>query len=220
LEIREGESVHFRIDRRRVRRHAGFMFSALALLLVVVAYRVACGFLGSGDLAWMNNFAPVAAIALCGAVYLPRRLAIALPLVMLVVSDVILNVGRYHEPLFTWDILPRYAALALISMIGFALRGRARFASLLGASVAGSVLFYLVTNTGSWISEPGYTKDLAGWMQAQTTGLPGFVPSLWFFRQTLLSDACFTVLFAACMALQPRARAVAAPAGREEFARP
>lgn len=193
------------------------MFAAIALLLVVVAYRVVSGFVGHGDLEWMNNFAPVAAIALCGAVYLPRRIAVALPLAMLVVSDVILNLGRYHAPLLSWDILPRYAALALISTIGFALRGRTRFAGLLGASIAGSILFYVVTNTGSWISEAGYTKDFAGWMQAQTTGLPGFAPSWFFFRQTLLSDLCFTALFAACMAFQPSSEKAAEPSRREEL---
>src|SRR6266853_1757978 len=183
------------------------MLGAFVLLLVVVAYRVASGFLGSADFPWMHNFAPVAAIALCGAVWLPRRAAVALPLAMLFVSDVILNVFHYHQPLFTrealLEILPRYVALAFISGIGFALRGRARLPNLIAASIAGSVIFYLITNTGSWISDAGYTKDFAGWAQALTTGLPGYPPTWWFARNTLLSDVCFTLLFAACMALQP-----------------
>ncbi len=180
------------------------MFAAFVLLLVVVAYRVASGFLGSADFQWMHNFAPVAAVALCGAVWLPRRAAVVLPLAMLFVSDVILNVFHYHQALFTFDMLPRYAALALISAIGFALRRRTGLLGLIAASVAGSLIFYFITNTGSWISDPGYTKDFAGWAQALTSGLPGYPPTWWFYRHTLLGDVCFTLLFAACMALQPR----------------
>ncbi|MGB8166367.1 MAG: DUF6580 family putative transport protein [Chthoniobacteraceae bacterium] len=180
------------------------MFAAFILLLVVVVYRVVSGFAGSADFQWMHNFAPVAAVALCGAVYLPRRVAMILPLAMLFASDVILNVFHYHQPLFTFDILPRYAALALISAIGFALRGRTRLPGLLAASVAGSLLFYIISNTGSWIYEPAYTKDFAGWTQALTTGLPGFPSTWWFYRHTLLGDVTFTLLFAGCMALQAR----------------
>lgn len=176
------------------------MFAALALLLVVIAYRIVSGFYGSADFTWLHNFAPVSAIALCGAVYLPRRIAVALPLLMLLVSDIVLNAFHYHQPFFTWDILPRYAALALISLLGFALRDRASLSKLLGASVAGSLVFYVVTNTGSWLYEPAYAKTAAGWLQALTSGLPGYPPTWSFYRYTVLSDLFFTALFFACMA--------------------
>jgi hypothetical protein len=193
------------------------MFAAFALLFVVVVYRVVSGFMGSADFQWMHNFAPVAAVALCGAVYLPRRTAAVLPLAMLFASDAILNLFHYHQPLLSFDILPRYAALALISAIGFTLRGRANVPALVGSSIGGSLLFYVITNTGSWISEPLYTKDFAGWVQALTTGLPGF-PSTWsFYRNTLLGDVSFTLLFAACMALQPRKEAASHTTRGEEL---
>ena len=194
------------------------MFAAFVLLVVVIAYRVASGFLGSGDFAWMHNVAPVAAVALCAAIYLPRRWAVALPLAMLVASDVILNVFHYHKPLLTSEILPRYAALALISTIGFTLRRRAGLRNIIAASLAGSLIFYVVTNTGSWIGEPGYTKDFAGWLQALTTGLPGYPPTWWFYRHTLLGDLCFTLLFVGCMALRPRPEPVVQPARPGELA--
>lgn len=194
------------------------MFAAFVLLLVVVLYRVVSGFAGSADFAWMHNFAPVAAVALCGAVYLPRRVAALLPLAMLLISDVILNVFHYHQPLFTFDILPRYAALALISALGFALRSRARLPELVGASIVGSVLFYVITNSGSWLADPGYTKDFTGWMQSLSSGLPGFPPTWWFYRQTLVGDVCFTLLFVGCMALQSRKQPAPQRAPSEELA--
>ena len=180
------------------------MPAALLLLFVVVIYRVVSGFAGSGDFSWMHNVAPLAAVALCGAAYLPRRLAFALPLAMLFLSDLVLNFFHYHQPLLTAEILPRYLALALIAALGFALRGHARLGTLLAASIVGSLLFYVVSNTGSWLYEPGYAKTFAGWLQALTIGLPGYPPTWWFYRHTLLGDLFFTLLFAGCFALQTR----------------
>lgn len=195
------------------------MFAAFALLLVVVVYRIVSGFVGSADFHWMHNFAPVAAVALCGAAYLPRRAALLLPLGMLFISDLVLNIFHYHQPMLTLDILPRYVALALISALGFALRGRAGLARLLAASFAGSLIFYIITNTGSWLHEPGYAKTGAGWLQALTTGLPGYPSTWWFYRHTLASDLFFTLLFVLCVAPRAETKALEQPDPSRELVR-
>ena len=188
------------------------MITPLLLLLVVVLYRVVLGMAGSNDVQWLHNFSPIAAIALCGAVYLPKRIALALPLAMLFASDLMLNLFHYHRPLLTFEIIPRYVALVLITGIGFALRGRAQLPKMVGASVVGSIIFYLITNTGSWLAEPAYAKTAAGWVQALTTGLPGWPSTWWFYRHTLLSDVIFTLLFVGCMSLRSRKRDQLVPA--------
>jgi hypothetical protein len=177
------------------------MFAALFLLVVVVVYRILSGFLGSGDFQWAHNFAPVAAVALCGAVYLPRRIAAVLPIVMLFISDLVLDASVYHRDFFTTECLLRYVALGLISYMGFALRGRSNLPRLLGASFIGSIIFFVITNTGSWLFEPGYAKTAAGWVQAMTTGLPNYPSTWWFYRYTLISDLFFTFLFVMCMSV-------------------
>jgi hypothetical protein len=178
------------------------MPAALLLLFVVVLYRVVSGFAGNADFAWLHNFAPLGAVALCGAVYLPRRTAVALPLAMLFLSDVVLNLFLYHEPLLTVEILPRYLALGLIAGLGFALRGHVGVGSLLAASFVGSLIFHIITNTGAWLYEPAYAKTFAGWLQALTIGMPGYPPTWSFSRNTLLGDLFFTLLFAGCMSFQ------------------
>ena len=69
--------------------------------------------------------------------------------------------------------------------------GTARACStrLLG-TLACSVIFYLVTNTVSWMTDPAYAKNAAGWMQALTTGIgvPGLPTTLGFFRNSLIAD--------------------------------
>jgi hypothetical protein len=184
-------------------------------LFCVVALRVTTGLLiHSGAALWLSNFAPLAGITLCCGAYLPRRYKFALPLSMLFVSDLILNT-TYHAPPFDPQILCRYLALALIGLIGFALRKSVSWKTMLPASVAGSVIFYGITNVFSWLTDPGYVKNFAGLIQALTVGLPqyGATPSWMFFRNSLLSDLIFTAVFVLLMRAQsPRTSAEVAVA--------
>jgi hypothetical protein len=172
------------------------MIAGIILTLICIGYRVALGCFGSGE--WWFNFAPISAIALCGAIYFPRKLALALPFFALLLSDLILN-EKFGAPLVSWEMGMRYLALGAISVGGFALRGFASRGMVLGTSVVASVWFYLITNSVSWFSSPAYVKSFAGWEQALTTGLPGYPQTWLFFRNSLLSDLLFTALFLACM---------------------
>jgi hypothetical protein len=172
--------------------------AACILFAAAVLYRLAHGFTGE-HAGFLNNFSPVAAIALCGGIYLPRRLALIVPLGALLITDVLLN-WHYGYALVSVEMISRYLALAASVGIGYALRDRARMATVLPASVLGSAIFYMVTNTSSWLTWPAYAKTFAGWLQALTTGLPGYEPTWMFFRSTLLSDLLFTALFVLCMA--------------------
>jgi len=190
------------------------MIPALLLIFSVVAYRVTSGLLIHSGASWLSNFVPLAAIALCSAAYFPKKYKFAVPLVTLFISDAVLNF-RYGAPLLDPQILCRYLALALVGCIGLLLQYRASVKTLLPASIVGSTIFYVITNAFSWLSDPGYAKNLAGLIQALTVGLPQYsaTPSWMFFRNSLLSDLVFTLLFIVCMSLGrstglSRARAV------------
>ena len=191
------------------------MIPALILILSAVVYRIAAVFLiQSGQASWLANFAPLAAIALCGAVYFPPKLKFTVPLGALFISDLFLNY-HYGASLVQMEMVGHYLGLALVGLIGLALQNRASFKTLLPASLAGSTTFYLITNTASWLSDPGYVKNFAGLIQALTVGLPQYssTPTWMFFRNTVLSDLFFTLIFVACMNIgrqASRARAGAA----------
>jgi hypothetical protein len=179
------------------------MIPALLLVFCVAAYRVLTGLLIHSGATWLSNFTPLAAVALCCAAYLPRRFKFALPLVTLFLSDLILN-ASYGAPLFAPQILCRYFALALVGWIGFALRKHASLKTLLPACLASSIIFYVVTNAFSWLTDPAYPKNFAGLFQALTVGVPQYssTPTWMFFRNSLVSDLIFTVAFVFCMRAQ------------------
>ena len=176
------------------------MIPALLLVLSAVAYRIIMGLFVQSDATWLANFAPLAAIALCSAAYFPARYKFTLPLLTLFVSDVVLNI-HYGASLLDPLIFGRYLALAVVGLVGLTLQHRASLKTLLPASIIGSVIFYAITNAFSWLSDPGYVKNLAGFVQALTTGLPAYsaTPTWMFFRNSLASDLFFTCVFVACM---------------------
>jgi hypothetical protein len=170
------------------------------LILAAVIYRIVTGLAIISGSTWLSNFAPLAAIALCGAVYFPAKLKFALPLGALLLSDIVLNM-YYSAPLLAPEIVCRYFALALVGWLGLVLANRPSWKTLLPASLAGSTIFYVITNVFSWLSDPGYVKNFTGLIQALTVGLPQYsaTPTWMFFRNSIVSDLVFTGLFVLCM---------------------
>jgi len=163
----------------------------LALMLVFALSRV------PGMLP--QNFSAAYALAFCGGLYFAGAMAWWLPLGALLATDICFNLFLYHEPVVSWYMLVKTLAFAGIVLLVRLFSPRMNFFKLLGGGLLGAVLFYLITNTASWLNDAGYAKTLAGWLQALTTGLPGYPSTLEFFRNTLLSGGLFTGLFVGAM---------------------
>jgi hypothetical protein len=144
------------------------------------------------------NFSAFYGLAFCAGAFFPRHVKWWLPLGTLVVTDIALDV-YYHS--FSAMQLVNYVAYALLILLGTRFNHRSRFLGLLAGGILGAILFYLLTNTASWLFDAEYTKDLAGWIKALTVGRSGFPPTLEFFRNTLMSGGLFTGLFAGALKL-------------------
>jgi hypothetical protein len=181
------------------------MLAALILIVAVTLYRVCYALAGSPG-AWAN-FSPLAAVLLCSAAYLPRKFILLASLGPLIVADLFLN-AHYHEPLIDTGMVPRYFCFVLILLLGYVIRTQQQYKLLFlfGSTLLGSCLFYLITNTTAWISTSDYAKSFPGWWQALTVGEPGFPPTLLFFRNTVVSDLFFTVLFVVTQAIFGKSR--------------
>ncbi len=136
------------------------------------------------------NFAPIAAVALFGGAILPRKWAISLPLVAMVISD--LFIGLHPLVIFTWG---SFAAIALVSSYRF---GKLSASNVVFGSIGASILFYVVSNFGVWIEGRLYARTLEGLAQCYVNALP-------FFRNTLAGDLVYAGLLFGAYALATQA---------------
>lgn len=123
------------------------------------------------------NVTPITAIALFSAVYLDKKYAFIIPIAAMLISDYFIG---FHE-----NIIFVYGSFIIISIIGVWLRKHRSIMTTFGASVAGSVIFFMVTNFGVWIM-PGsmYQTDLSGLLNCYVAAIP-------FFRNTLIGDLIY-----------------------------
>lgn len=177
---------------------------ALVLIVLATLYRL----LPTVDMS-LANFSPVMALAFCGAVYFRNRWMALVPFVALTLSDVYINAFYAREYGHAWNLsgfVARTACFAAAIGLGLWVARRKSWLWLLNGSLLGALLFYLVTNTQSWLVDPFYAKTLAGWWQALTIGHPQYPPTIYFFRNTLFGDLMFTGLFAGLMEWVARRR--------------
>ncbi len=126
------------------------------------------------------NVSPVAAMALFGGAYFAdKRTAFIVPFVALFISDLVL--GLHNSMIFV------YAGFALTVVIGLLLKNRVSVTNTAFAVAVSSVLFFLLTNFGAWLTSGLYAKSAAGLMQAFVAGIP-------FFQNSLLGNAVYAVV--------------------------
>jgi hypothetical protein len=159
----------------------GFEVIMLAYLFVLLA--VAVRFMPHP---W--TFTPVAASLLFFGARGSRR-QLWLPFVLLAASDVVLTKLVYAYP-FSWDYFVTWAWYAAILWLGTRLGVTAKPLRVIGAALASSVSFFLVSNFATWAALNMYPKNFGGLMMSYTLGLP-------FFRNAVEGDLLFTaVMFA------------------------
>jgi len=142
----------------------------------------------------LENFAPWMALAFTGTLVISQRVPFFVLPLLLALIDL---AAKGPKEVMHWEALGVYGAFALAAWIASRSRGKLGLLGSLAAVITCSIGFYVFTNTMSWFVDPGYAKTLAGWMQAMTTGLPGLPPTIWFLRNSLLTDLAFSCLLLA-----------------------
>ena len=148
-----------------------------------------------------QNFSAAHALLFCAAFWLPGWMGWVLPLATIIVTDILLNVFAYDVTVLDPRLVANWMILALFVVLAKWLARRRSYGRVLLGTLFGALLFYLVSNSVSWMVNPAYAKTIAGWVQALTVGLPGFPPTWMFGLKTLLGTGLFTGLFAGAMKL-------------------
>ena len=146
---------------------------AIFLILVGGAYRL---------LPHNPNFAPIVAIALFGGVYFSKKVALALPVITIIISDFF--IGFYQPSLMAFVYLSFFISVFL----GFWLKNHKKWYNIVATALLSSVIFYILTNFAVWAFTNWYPKDFSGLIDSYIMALP-------FFRNTLFGDLFFTGLF-------------------------
>ena len=142
----------------------------------------------------LENFAPWMALAFTGTLVFSKRMPFFVLPLLLVVIDL---AGTGLKGVMHWEAIAVYGAFGVAAFAASRLRGQIGLVGSLLGVVGCSLLFYLVTNTVSWFADPGYAKTFSAWVQALTTGLPNFTPTIYFLRNSLLSDVAFSCMLLA-----------------------
>ena len=161
---------------------------ALGLIVLVSLFRI---------LPHPYNFTPVGAIAIFSGAYLSKRvIGWLFPIAIMLISDTILEITTgfgFHKDM--WAV---YGSFALMILLGQKiLSGRTTGKRVLGASVLGSVLFFLLTNFSSWLIDPSgiYANSLSGLIAAYAAAIPFYNvsdPLSSFALNGLLGDLFFS----------------------------
>lgn len=138
-----------------------------------------------------TNFTPIGAIALFGAAYFTdKKWALIVPLSALWISDLLLNnimYSSYYDG-FAWlssGFIYTYGAFAMVVVLGYYLLKKITVGRVLGGAVGASVLFYIVSNFGVWVSSPMYPMTLEGLISCYVAAIP-------FFHYTLAGNIIYS----------------------------
>lgn len=144
------------------------LFAVLALIGVGVLGRLA---------PHPPNTTPVTAIAFAAGKYIGSAWAIAIPLLVMVIADVVLG-------FYDWKVLLSvYGSIAVIGGVSILAR-KARPAVVLLLVMASSILFFLVTNFAVWAASSWYPPTFEGLMASYIAGLP-------FLRNMFIGDVFY-----------------------------
>lgn len=156
------------------------LFTLVAVIFAIALFRV---------LPHPPNVSPVAAMALLGGAYFTdKRMAFILPFLALILSDLI--IGFHNSMIFV------YAGFALTVGMGIWMQKKITANRVAAATVASTLLFFIITNFGAWMMTGMYPMNAGGLMQAYAAGIP-------FLQNSLLGNLAFSaVMFGGFVLMQ------------------
>lgn len=135
------------------------------------------------------NFTAIAAVALFGAVKMKdKKQAILIPIAAMLLSDAVFEImyriGVSNFPGFHSGMWYVYGAFLLVSLVGLWIRNSFSIQRLALGTLVASLLFFVVTNFGVWLS---------GWYGYTAEGLSAcYIAAIPFYRNQVLGDVFFT----------------------------
>ena len=130
------------------------------------------------------NFTPLCSIALFGAKYFNNRyLAYILPIFAVWLSDIIINnfvLGQYFNEftLFYSGFYWQYGSIILITLFGKLTLKNISVSKILGVSISSSLIFFVISNFGVWVSSSFYPNTFSGLITCYVAAIPFYYGTL------------------------------------------
>jgi hypothetical protein len=162
----------------------------LSVLLGIVFVATISRIMILPKLGYFSNFSPIDSIALFSGCYFSKRWqSVAITILSVLIGDMALSlimggVWTLFYPGFYWQ----YASYILMVLMGSMVSRKMNAVSLLGACVASSLLFFTITNFGTWLSWSLYPKTLSGLSACYVAAIP-------FLKNTVISDILYSGIF-------------------------
>jgi len=140
------------------------------------------------------NVTAVAAVAILGGATMRNSLtAVLIPVSAIFVSDLIINnvfYSTYYDSfvLFGESSGWIYAAFILMAVLSHFTIKSFKALPIISVTMISTLLFFVLTNFGSWLHSPFYTQDMSGLMLAFEAGLP-------FLLNSILGNLFFVGVF-------------------------
>ncbi len=126
------------------------------------------------------NFSPMIAAGIFAGFYF-RHFYLGSFVIILSMFLGDLFLGFHNTMFFT------YLSLAIVVLVGLYLKSL-KFTNILYGTLASSIVFFIITNLGAWLTLDMYSQDISGLMQSYTMAIP-------FFHNTLISTFIYLYIF-------------------------
>ncbi len=166
------------------KQHISTLIIAVLLILIAAFSRV---------FMYPHNFSPIIGMAIfAGAVIKDRRLAFALPLLAMFLSDVLFEIFNIAPGFWGWGQLVGYGILALITVIAFSMK-KVSVLAVGGYSIVSSLVFFFLSNSAFFVFDNPvfhlYAQNFSGYLASLVGGLP-------FLKIGIIADIMYsTILF-------------------------
>lgn len=152
-------------------KNSSRIFVLILLMVFIVGIRVIAPL--SPDFKVLANFSGIGAVALFGGAYFKNKInALLLPVLVLFLSDLGLsltmgkNYGFYEGWYYT------YIAFILMVLVGKLMISKVNVASVLGASIVGVFIHWIISDFGVWFGSSFYPQTLAGFWACLVAAIP------------------------------------------------
>ena len=143
------------------------------------------------------NFSPILPLCIFGAAcFAKRSIAYLAPMAIYLAGDLgIWAITGRPDWAFYADQPVTYLSVALVVSCGFIARSQRSWGRIAVAGLGSAVLFFVVSNFGTWALGATYAKTWAGLVECYVMAIP-------FFRNTLISMGVFLPLLFSRLALR------------------